>query len=248
MPETDTGPVERIVAGTAHSWLEPHPHKAGEHVYFTARHGERITVTAEEAARGEQMGTLVDEEKARANAMTRAQLEAELARLNAELDAARASQPPAMLQPPPAPPTSTTLTPSMTGIPQPEPPPTDVGPIGATTAAAVAAARAATAGSPVISVTPQGHALTDTAPLAPDITGGSAGPAAGDVATDEQLTAMNATEVAAYVNQHSDDPDEVDRVDALEATRSRGTRKTVTDAIDAIRAAAAEHAANADQE
>lgn len=246
MPETDT--VERIVAGTAHSWLEPHPHKAGEHVYFTARHGERIQVTAEEAARGETMGTLVDEEKARANAMTRTQLEAEIARLTAERDAALAAQPPAMLQPTPPPPASTTLTPSMTGIPQPSAPPTDVGPIGATTAAAVAAARAATAGSPVIAITPQGHPITDTAPLAPDHTGGSSGPAAGDTATDEQLTSMNATEVAAYLNQHSDDPDEVDRVDALEAGRSRGTRKTVTDVVDAIRAAAAEHAANANQE
>lgn len=244
---TDT--VERIVAGTAHSWLEPHPHKAGEHVYFTARHGERIQVTAEEAARGEQMGTLVDEAVARQNAMSRAELETELARLTAELDAVRASQPPAVLQPPPAPPTSTTLTPSMTGIPQPEPPPTDVGPIGATTAAAVAAARAATAGSPVIAVTPMGHQITDTAPLAPDITGGAQGATApGETATDEQLAAMTYQETVAYLNQHSDDADEVDRVDALEATRARGPRKSVTDVVDAIRAAAAEHAANADQE
>jgi hypothetical protein len=243
MTTTDTdGLVERIVAGTAHSWTIPSPHKAGEVVYFTARHGDRVRVSAAEAERGEAMGTLVDEEVARRNQQTRDELLAEIGRLQNELEATRASQPPAVLAPPPAPEASTTLTPSMTGIPMVAELPDSVGPIGPTNADAVAAAMAATKGAPVVEVTPVGTPLTHTGVV--PVTGpGSSAPGAelpGGIWDDDRLNAANAGEVVAYLGQHSDNLDEVDRVDGLEANRSRGPRKTVTDAIEAIRAEAAE--------
>lgn len=229
---TDT--VERIVAGTAHSWTVPSPHKAGEVVYLTARHGDRVQVTAEEAQRGEAMGTLIDEAVAAENARTREQLLAEIAELRARLDDTVAQQPPAVLAPPPLPAPSTTLTPSMTGIPQVAAPPTDVGPIGPTNADAVAAAVAATKGAPVVEITPTGVPLTHTGVIPPQP---NAAPMPGDVWTDEQLASASYLEVVAYLTQHSDDVDEVDRVDELEANRPKGPRKTVADAIEAIRAA-----------
>lgn len=252
MTDTATAPagpayVQRLVAATAYSWLEANPHKPGEQLYFSARHGERISVSRAEAERGEALGGLVDEAKAAQHAQTVEALNAEVERLTAELAAARSNVVPAIIAPPPPPPTGVTLTPSATGTPMPTPLPVDVGPIGPTTAAAVAAARAAATAAghagPIVSVTPAGQAVAAAGPNVGDVNpmplGVNPEPAEpGAVWTDEQLTAAKADELVVYLNQHSDNPDEVDRVDELEATRGgKGPRVTVTAAIEAIRAA-----------
>lgn len=248
--------VERLVASTGYSWTTPNPDKAGEVLYYTARHGERVQVSAKEAERGEGLGCLVDEEAAARRATEVSDLQAEVERLQRELATARQAVPPALIGPPPAPAPGVTLTPDVTGIPQTTPLPDDVGPIGPTSAAQVAAARAATGGAPVISVTPAGDLVKavdgnvgDVSPalqVAPGEAGGTdvegrTAPARlpGQPVTDDELRAYTAAEMAAYVSQHSDDDDELERIDELEAKRSRGPRKTVTDALDTIRQARA---------
>lgn len=62
---------------------------------------------------------------------------------------------------------------------------------------------------------------------------------AGPSASDEELRAMKATELVAYVNQHND---EADRVEAIEVERGDDARVTVIKAIEAVRAAANEDA------
>lgn len=62
-------------------------------------------------------------------------------------------------------------------------------------------------------------------------------PAPSPSATDDELRAMKATELIAYVNQHND---EVDRVAAIEAERGDEARVTVTKAIEAVRTAPTE--------
>lgn len=224
---------ERIVTATRYAWTTPNPHRAGEVLYHTADHGATIDVSQEEADRGAALGFLTTRQELEGVAARRAELEAELARLNAQLADNRANAVPATVLPPEPATTGVVLTPAQTGIPALEPQPTDQGPIAPATPSAVDAARAVAAGGtlPMAPSAPVGP--TAAMPGSPAAAPVAATPTT-EGATDEQLAAMTVETTLAYLNQH---PTEVDRVEALEGQRARGPRVGVTEAIEAIRGA-----------
>lgn len=252
-PTTDThterpATVERVVVAHRYSWTTPNLNKPGEVLYQYADRGNTITVTEEEAARGEALGALATAESLEQAAAYRRDLELRIAEFNAQAAAHAAVMPPVAVGPPQPSRSGVVLTPAQTGIPQLTPLPADQGPIAPTTPSALDAARALAAerGETIDGFTPtEDHPLPP--PLAPTSAGttadaaaraaaaAAAQPTSADVADDE-LAGYDVPTTLAWLNQN---PDQVDRLDGLEAGRDRGPRKGVTDAIEAIREAQA---------
>lgn len=234
---------DRIVTAHRYAWTEPNPNKPGEVYYYTADHGATITVSDEEAARGEALGFLTTREVLDGVAARRAELQAELDRLNAQLADNRANTVPATVLPPEPAVSGVVLTPSQTGIPATSPLPTDQGPIAPATPSAVDAARAVAAGGnlPTAPTAPVGP--TPLMPGSPEANM-RAGEAAANIAaqtgatstvSDDELAQYNVEDTLAHLNQYGGD---LDRIADLEYARAR-PRRGVTDAIDALRAATA---------
>lgn len=237
---------DRIVTAHRYAWTVPNPNRPDEVYYYTADHGATITVSDEEAARGEALGFLTTRDVLDGVAARRAELQAELERLNTQLADNRANTVPATVLPPEPAVSGVVLTPSQTGIPATTPLPTDQGPIAPSTPSAVDAARAIAAGgnlpaaptapvgpTPLIPGSPEANTRASVA-AANIAAAETATPGATSTVTDDELAALNVEDTLAHLNQYGGD---LDRIAALEDARPRGPRRGVTDAIEALRAA-----------